>query len=413
MRGQPAADFIRHGTPAFRRTNLAMFAAGLATFGLLYCVQPLMPEFSRQFGVSAAESALSLSLTSAVLAVTMLFVGPISDAWGRKKVMTVSLLASAAIVLLGAAAPDWRSFLLLRALLGLTLGGLPAVGMTYLSEEVHPESIGLGMGLYIGGNAAGGLGGRLLAGVLTDFFGWRVALAAVGTIGAIAAWVFVQALPASRRFVRQPLHLGSTLGRFRGLFRDPGLPWLFAEGFVLLAAFVTVYNYIGYRLMAPPYRLSQATVGLIFSVYVVGIFSSSWIGHLAGRLGRRKVLWTMFVLELAGLGLTMLTPVWVIVSGVAVITFGFFGGHSIASSWLGRRAGIAKAQASAMYLFVYYLGASIAGAVGGLFYAASGWTGVAAFTAALFGLGLLFAWRLYHVAPLPLAQSPATETQLP
>ena len=211
MRGQPAADFIRHGTPAFRRTNLAMFAAGLATFGLLYCVQPLMPEFSRQFGVSAAESALSLSLTSAVLAVTMLFVGPISDAWGRKKVMTVSLLASAAIVLLGAAAPDWRSFLLLRALLGLTLGGLPAVGMTYLSEEVHPESIGLGMGLYIGGNAAGGLGGRLLAGVLTDFFGWRVALAAVGTIGAIAAWVFVQALPASRRFVRQPLHLGSTL----------------------------------------------------------------------------------------------------------------------------------------------------------------------------------------------------------
>ena len=197
------------------------------------------------------------------------------------------------------------------------------------------------------------------------------------------------------------------------MFRDPGLPWLFAEGFVLLAAFVTVYNYIGYRLMAPPYRLSQATVGLIFSVYVVGIFSSSWIGHLAGRLGRRKVLWTMFVLELAGLGLTMLTPVWVIVSGVAVITFGFFGGHSIASSWLGRRAGIAKAQASAMYLFVYYLGASIAGAVGGLFYAASGWTGVAAFTAALFGLGLLFAWRLYHVAPLPLAQSPATETQLP
>jgi YNFM family putative membrane transporter len=406
-------DSLHHGTPAFRRTNLAMFAAGLATFGLLYCVQPLMPEFSRQFGVSAAESALSLSLTSAVLAVTMLFVGPISDAWGRKKVMTVSLLASAAIVLLGAAAPDWRSFLLLRALLGLTLGGLPAVGMTYLSEEVHPESIGLGMGLYIGGNAAGGLGGRLLAGVLTDFFGWRVALAAVGTIGAIAAWVFVQALPASRRFVRQPLHLGSTLGRFRGLFRDPGLPWLFAEGFVLLAAFVTVYNYIGYRLMAPPYRLSQATVGLIFSVYVVGIFSSSWIGHLAGRLGRRKVLWTMFVLELAGLGLTMLTPVWVIVSGVAVITFGFFGGHSIASSWLGRRAGIAKAQASAMYLFVYYLGASIAGAVGGLFYAASGWTGVAAFTAALFGLGLLFAWRLYHVAPLPLAQSPATETQLP
>jgi YNFM family putative membrane transporter len=405
--------FVRHGTPAFRRTNLAMFAAGVATFGLLYCVQPLMPEFSRQFGVSAAESALSLSLTSAVVALTMLFAGPVSDAWGRKKVMTLSLWASAAIVLIAAAAPDWRSFLVLRALLGLALGGLPAVGMTYLSEEVHPESIGLGMGLYIGGNAAGGLGGRLIAGVLTDFFGWRVALGAVGAVGAVAALLFVRYLPPSRRFVHQPLNLRSALRRFHGLFRDPGLPWLFAEGSVLLGGFVTVYNYIGYRLTAPPYSLSQSAVGLIFSVYLVGMFSSSWVGHLAGRLGRRKVLWTMFVLELVGLGMTLLRPVWSIVAGIAVITFGFFGGHSIVSSWVGRRAGAAKAQASALYLFAYYLGAGIAGAVGGLFYAQHGWPGVAAFVATLFVLSLLFAWRLYHLAPLPLAQSPAGEPPLP
>ena len=51
-------DSVHHGTPAFRRTNLAMFAAGVATFGLLYGVQPLMPEFSRQFHISAAQSAM-------------------------------------------------------------------------------------------------------------------------------------------------------------------------------------------------------------------------------------------------------------------------------------------------------------------------------------------------------------------
>jgi MFS transporter, YNFM family, putative membrane transport protein len=411
---QPMTEgLIRHGTPAFRRTNLAMFAAGVATFGLLYCVQPLMPEFSRQFGVSAAQSALSLSLTSGVLALTMLVAGPASDAWGRKKIMTISVLASAVIVLLTAAAPSWGSFLLLRALLGLTLGGLPAVGMTYLSEEVHPESIGLGMGLYIGGNAAGGLGGRLIAGVLTDYFGWRIGVAAVGAVGAVAAVVFVKSLPASRHFVRQPLRVRSSLRRFGGVFRDPGLPWLFAEGFVLLGAFVTVYNYIGYRLLAPPYSLSQSAVGMIFSVYIVGMFSSSWVGHLAGRLGRRKVLWTMFVLELAGLSLTMLASVWLIVAGIAVITFGFFGGHSIASSWVGRRAGGAKAEASSIYLFAYYLGAGAAGTTGGVFYADFGWSGVATFVAALFGLGLLFAWRLYYLPPLPLAQSPETEPQLP
>src|SRR5699024_5257855 len=126
--------------------NLALFAAGVATFGLLYCVQPLMPEFSREYGVSAAASALSLSLTTAVLAGAMLFAGARSDAWGRKPVMALSLFSSAVLVLLTALAPGWHMLLVLRTLLGLTLSGLPAVAMTWLSEEVHVESIGLGMG---------------------------------------------------------------------------------------------------------------------------------------------------------------------------------------------------------------------------------------------------------------------------
>src|ERR1700730_9507627 len=407
------ADFTHSGTPAFRRTNLAMFAAGVATFGLLYCVQPIMPEFSRQFQVSAAASALSLSLPSAVLALAMLFAGPVSNAWGRKTVMTVSLLASALLVLLTAVAPTWHSFLVLRALLGLALGGLPSVGMTYLNEEMHPESIGLGMGLYIGGNAAGGMGGRLIAGVLTDFFGWRIGLAVVGVIGSIAAFLFIRSLPPSRHFKRQAFRLRSELRMFADLFRDRGLPWLFAEGFVLLGSFVTVYNYIGYRLMAPPYAMSQASVGMIFSVYLVGMFSSSWIGHLAGRMGHRKVVWTMFFLMLAGLGLTIFSSPWLIIAGIIAVTFGYFGSHSIVSSWIGRRAGGAKAHASSIYLFVFYMGASVAGAAGGVFYAGAGWNGVAAFVAGLLSLGLVVAWRLYYLPPLPLKQQFPLESPLP
>src|SRR5690348_6111800 len=133
---------IHHGTPAFRRTNLALFAAGFATFGLLYCVQPLMPEFSHDYGVSEAGAAMSLSLTTGVLAFAMLFAGALSDAWGRKSVMVASLLSSAVLVLASAAMPDWGSLLAVRTLLGLTLSGLPAVAMTYLSEEMHVDSIG-------------------------------------------------------------------------------------------------------------------------------------------------------------------------------------------------------------------------------------------------------------------------------
>ena len=404
---------IRHGTPLFRQANLALFAAGIATFGLLYCVQPLMPQFSRDYGVSAATSALSLSLTTGVLAFAMLFAGAVSDAWGRKSVMTVSLLSSAVLMLLITVTPGWASLLVLRTLLGLTLGGLPAVAMTWLSEEMHPDSIGLGMGLYISGNAIGGMSGRLITGVLADFFDWRVGVAVVALIGLLSGLMFWRLLPPSRHFVRRPLHARALLGRFAGVFRDAGLPWMFAEGFLLLGAFVTVYNYIGYRLLAPPYNLSQTVVGLIFSVYLIGTFSSAWMGHLAGRLGRRRVLWTTFALMLAGIGLSMFHSLWLVVAGIVAITFGFFGGHSIVSSWVGRRAGSAKAQASSLYLFTYYMGSSIAGAGGGLFYAADGWNGLARFVGALVLAGLLIAWRLSRLPPLPGPPSPGTEPPLP
>jgi YNFM family putative membrane transporter len=411
--GTDDGSLIRHGTALFRQANLALFAAGIATFGLLYCVQPLMPEFSKDYGVSAATSALSLSLTTGVLAFAMLFAGAVSDAYGRKSVMTVSLIASALLVLLTALVPGWSSLLVLRTLLGLSLSGLPAVAMTWLSEEMHPDSIGLGMGLYISGNAIGGMGGRLVTGVLTDFFDWRVGVVVVAGIGLASGLMFWKLLPPSHHFERQPLRPRTLLARFAGVFRDAGLPWMFVEGFLLLGAFVTVYNYIGYRLLAPPYSLSQAVVGLIFSVYLIGTFSSAWMGHLAGRLGRRRVLWTTFALMLAGVGLTALRPLVLVIAGVVAVTFGFFGGHSIVSSWVGRRAGHAKAQASSLYLFAYYMGSSLAGAGGGLFYTAHGWNGVAAFIGAMVLAGLLIAWRLYFLRPLPGPPSPGTEPPLP
>jgi YNFM family putative membrane transporter len=411
---QPAAEAcIHHGTPAFRRTNLALFAAGFATFGVLYCVQPLMPQFSADYGVDEATSALSLSLTTGVLAFALLFAGALSDRFGRKSVMTVSIVASAVLVLLTALAPNWHVLLILRTLLGLTLSGLPAVAMTYLSEEMDVQSIGLGMGLYISGSAIGGMGGRLVTGVLTDFVSWRVGVAVVGLLALAAGVIFARSLPPSRHFVRQPLRLRALGARFAGALRDPGLPWMFIEGGLLLGAFVTVYNYLGYRLLAPPYNLSQAVVGMIFGIYLVGTFSSPWMGHLAGKLGRRKVLWIAVALMLAGVVLTLVRPLALVMLGIVALTFGFFGAHSITSSWVGRRAGSAKAQASSMYLCSYYVGSSVAGWAGGLFYAAHGWTGVGLFVSALMLAALLIAWRLHRLPPLAGAASPGTEPALP
>ena len=88
--------------------------------------------------------------------------------------------------------------------------------------------------------------------------------------------------------------------------------------------------------------------------------------------------------------------------GIALVTFGFFGGHSVASSWVGSRAGTMRAEASALYLFAYYLGSSVLGGVGGLAYAAWDWLGVCAFAAVLTLIGGGIVWALQQRAPQPV-----------
>ncbi|MDD0845349.1 MFS transporter [Pseudomonas sp. Gutcm_11s] len=392
--------FIAKGTPQFTRTSLALFAGGFATFALLYCVQPLMPVLSQEFALSAAQSSLVLSISTIMLAVGLLFTGPLSDAVGRKPMMVASLLCAALLTLAGALMPTWEGVLVTRALLGLALSGLAAVAMTYLCEEIDPDCLGLSMGLYIAGNAIGGMGGRLISGVLVDFVDWRWAVGSLGLLALLAGLLFWRVLPESRHFKPAPLDVRRIGQAFVRHLRDRGLPWLFLEAFLLMGAFVTLFNYIGYRLLDAPYHLSQALVGLLSVVYLSGIYSSAKIGALADRLGRRRVLWAVIVLMLAGLLLTLLPQVPAILGGMLLFTFGFFGAHSVASSWVGRRAQQARGQASSLYLFSYYLGSSLAGTAGGLFWHDFGWTGVALFIAALLVAALLAA---LHLSRLPEA----------
>ncbi len=392
--------YIEKGTPMFMRTVLALFSGGFATFALLYCVQPMMPLLSREFSINAAQSSLVLSVSTALLAVGLLVTGPISDRIGRKPVMVAALLAAALCTIASALMPSWQGVLIMRALVGLSLSGLAAVAMTYLSEEIHPQHIGLAMGLYIGGNAIGGMSGRLITGVLIDFVSWHTAMLVIGALALIAAAVFWRILPESRNFRPRSLHPRSLLDGFTLHFRDAGLPLLFLEAFVLMGAFVTLFNYIGYRLLAAPYHMDQAFVGLLSVVYLSGIYSSAKVGALADRLGRRKMLWATIALMLAGLALTLLESLPVVIIGMLVFTFGFFGAHSVASSWIGRRATKAKGQASSLYLFSYYAGSSIAGTAGGVFWHMAGWNGIGLFIGALLLVALLAALKLAKLQPL-------------
>jgi YNFM family putative membrane transporter len=397
----PSRWLVR-GHPGYLRANLALFAAGFSTFSLLYCVQPLMPLLARDFGLSPAQTSLVLSVSTMLLAFAILFAGLLSESVHRKTLMGVSLVLSSGLTLAAAVLPGWHGLLLTRAMLGIALGGVPAVAMAYLAEEVHPQGLGLAMGLYIGGTAFGGMAGRVLTGAVADHFGWRAAMGFTGALGLLAALAFLWLLPPSRRFVpRKGVAPGDLLDTLGMHLREPGLRALFAMGFLLMGGFVTIYNYASFHLLDAPYGLSQTAVGGIFMVYLVGIGASAWFGRLADRHGRGRMLLAGTALMSAGVLLTLARPLALVIGGVALLTFGFFGAHAVASGWVGRRAQRAKGQAAALYLLAYYLGSSLIGTTGGKLYAPWGWPGVVGIVTACMACALATAAWLWRRVPLP------------
>lgn len=390
--------FLVRGTPAYRRASLAFFMSGFSTFALLYCVQPLMPIFAADFGVSPAASSLSLSLSTGFLALAIVCAAAVSERFGRRSLMFASLLGASLCTIACAVTPGWTALLFIRALEGLLLGGVPAVAMAYLSEEIDPKGLGASMGLYIAGNAFGGMAGRVVTGILAEYFSWRLALAGIGAMGIIAAIGFLTLLPPSRNFSPRRSDMRFHVAAWSGHAFRPVMALLFAIGFLLMGSFVTIYNYAGFRLVADPYDLNQTELGLIFTVYLFGIVASWAAGLLGDRFGHFVVMPVGILLALAGVLITLATPLPLIIIGIVLVTSGFFMAHSVASALIGRLARGTKGHASSLYLLGYYLGSSVAGSLGGHLWSADGWWAVVAFTGSMLVIALIAAFASKRLA---------------
>lgn len=397
-----AAPGLQRGDPGFRRISVGLFFAGFTTFALLYATQPLLPRLVDVFGVSPGAASLSVSVTTGGLAIAIIPASAVSERWGRRPVMLWSLFGAVVFGLAAAVAPSFGLLLVLRALEGVALAGLPAVGMAYLADEIDSDHLGGAMGLYIAGNSVGGFGGRIVVSAIGDLSGsWRAALGGIAVVSGLCLVVFWLVLPPSRRFTPTPVAPRELAGEVRSHLRDPVLRRLFAIGLLLMGTFVCAYNFVTFRLLDPPFSLPDLIVGFVFVLYAAGTVTSTAAGRLSARWGTRTTV--LVAAGVAALGaVAMLAPVLaLVIAGLALLTVGFFAGHAVASAAVGRRATHGRAVASGMYLFSYYVGSSVGGTLGGVVFGAAGWSATVGFLVALLAVTAVVALRLRSAGPSP------------
>lgn len=363
----------------------------------MYCTQALLPALSSYYHISPATSALTISLTTGMLAVSIVPASVLSERYGRVRVMVISGIAASVLGLLLPFSPTLGVLLVGRALQGVALAGIPAVAMAFLAEEVHACALGSAMGRYIAGATVGGCLGRIVPASVLGVSNWRIALLVCSAATLVATLVFALLVPRSQFFTPKTVSMGATARSILAHLRRPVLLKLFALGFMLMGGFVTVYNYLGYRLAAAPFGLAPSAVGLLFLLYLVGTGTSVMAGRLADRRGRMLVLGASLPITGAGLLMTLPAELPVIVLGAGVFAGGFFAAYTVASGWVGAVAERDRAEASALYLFSYYLGGSAAGAFGGLAYGAGGWPDTVWFVAVLLILAVLIVVSLASI----------------
>ena len=384
---------LQAGTSEFRRANWALILGGFACFTLLYGTQPLLPEFTESFGISPTMASLTVSAGTLTLAFLLIPLSMLSDKFGRAPLMKAALLGATLFAWASAFAPSFEWLVLSRAGVGACIAALPAAAMAYLGEEISASSRGKVMGMYIAGNALGGMFGRFLSAVVTQYSNWHYGLAALALVGIICTLLFWKLLPQARHFKTRSLAPSALWIDVRRIYADPGLPWLFTTAFLIMGAFVSIYNYLGFRLSEAPYNLGPAAIGTVSLLYALGSASSALAGHLVDQYGRGKIMLAMIGAMALGVLATLDSQLPVIICGLALFTFGYFATHAIASGWVGFRAGERPGLVSALYLSSYYLGSSFLGSTSGPLWTHYRWPGMV--VGLMVCVGLVFAIGLY------------------
>jgi len=369
----------RKGSQAYGRILAGLAFAGVATFAQLYSTQAVLPIMAADVRVTASEAALTISLATVGLAVTVIPWSFLADRIGRVKAMAWGICLATALGLLVPLATSFPVLLGLRMLEGMALGGIPAIAIAYLNEEIDRAHAAVAAGSYVAGTTLGGLAGRLVAGPAGELWGWRAAALSVSVLATVAAVLFLVLMPKARGF--RPSHGTGFRGAARtlsGHVANPRLLALYVQAFLLMGGFVAVYNYLGFRLSAQPFSLPGTLISLIFLAYLSGTVTSRWAGALTQRFGRRTVLDGITSVMAAGLALTLTQVLVLILAGLIIFTGGFFAAHSIGAGWTGAIAQSGRAQAASLYNLAYYLGSSILGWAGGLLFQSLGWPALAA-----------------------------------
>ncbi len=300
----------------------ALFALGAGFLGWTldafdFALVPISArQIANEFKVSDATIAISVTLTLMFRPVGALIFGLLADRYGRRIPLMINLLFFSAIEVATGFAPNLTTFLILRALFGIGMGGEWGVGASLVMEKVSPRWRGVLSGLLQEGYAIGFLLAALAAHFLLDAWGWR-SLFFLGGLPALLALFVRFFVKESEVWEKSKAESWSHLGRAIG---NHWRVWLYLTLLMAMLNFASHGTQDAYKVfLEEHHHIPQATAASVFAFAMVGaILGGIVFGLASDRFGRRKMMIAAFA------GALCVVPLWALSSEMRWIVAGGF-----------------------------------------------------------------------------------------
>ncbi|WP_213295045.1 MFS transporter [Paraburkholderia sacchari] len=276
----------------------------------------VLKDIATEFNTEIPAVAFAITLTLAMRPLGALIFGRLADKFGRRPTLMVNIACYSLLEMLTGFSPNLTTFIVLRALFGVAMGGEWGVGSALTMETIPPKARGAVSGLLQAGYPSGYLLASIVFGVLYQYIGWR-GMFFVGVLPALLVLYVRAHVPESPAWKEMEKRARPSL--LSTLKHNLGLS-LYA------IALMTAFNFFshGTQDLYPtflreqhhfdPHTVSLITITLNIGAIVGGIF----FGSLSEKIGRRK---TIFISALIALPVL---PLWAFSSGAVLLALGAF-----------------------------------------------------------------------------------------
>ena len=348
---------------------LIIYTCTILTLCTLYAVQPIQPLFEQEFSLSRFEAVIFTTVIMLPLGVAPIFYGYILETFSSKRFLKNAVLWLGLLELLFAFTNTYPLLLAIRGFQGLLIPAVLTSLMSYISFITPKDKVQQAIGYYIGATILGGFLGRLLSGVLSDFFGWRLFFILLGMCLIGMFWCL--------DYLSEELKVDFVKPKFSqvaGVLHHKVFLNIYLMMFCIFFVFQAILNFLPFQLQTLGQGIGYGKVGMMYAGYIIGFIISIrifWLIHFFGN--ETKTIVIGIVIYLLGIQIFHISNYGVMFGGMFVLCAGFFIIHSTASGLIGKLAHQNRAISNGLYISFYYAGGTLGTFAPGIFFEYLGW----------------------------------------